>query len=116
VTVIGATTLPLSEKCVKDVLWYLGLFVVSLLGALEQRSAEPEGTLPVNHTPPIKFVKAYKIIISFRKHNRNNILATGTFTNGANSRRKSCAPLFSGAHHLANISIYSNNNFMHIFI
>ena len=32
---------------------------------LEQRSIETEGALPVDHTPTIKSVRAYKIIISF---------------------------------------------------
>jgi len=42
-------------------------FVSSLFppDALEQCSAEKEGTLPVDHTPTIKSVKTYKIIISF---------------------------------------------------
>jgi len=35
------------------------------LGALEQRSVETEGALPVDHTLTIKLVRAYKIKISF---------------------------------------------------
>jgi len=38
---------------------------LSPLGALEQRSAGIEGALSVDHTPTIKSVGAYKIVISF---------------------------------------------------
>ena len=38
---------------------------LSLLGALEQRSVETKRALPVDHTPTIKLVRTYKIIISF---------------------------------------------------
>jgi len=38
---------------------------LSPLGALEQLSDETEGSLPVDHTPMIKWVRAYKIVNSF---------------------------------------------------
>jgi len=45
--------------------WASSASSLSLLGALEQRFAETKGALPVGHTPTIKLVRAYKIIISF---------------------------------------------------
>ena len=45
--------------------WASSASIQSHLSALEQRSAEIEGVLPINHTPTIKLVRAHKIIISF---------------------------------------------------
>jgi len=45
--------------------WASSTSSLSPPGALEQRSVETEGALPVDHTPTIKSVRAYKIIIGF---------------------------------------------------
>ena len=45
--------------------WQAPLLDYLFLLHFEQRSAETEGALPVDHTLTIKLVRAYKIIISF---------------------------------------------------
>jgi len=39
----------------------------------------------------------------------------GTFSDGANNRRESHAPLFTGARYLINNFIHLTNDFIHIF-
>jgi len=52
---------------------------LSPLGALEQRYAGTEGALPIDHTPTIKSVRAYKIIISFGlKYSETTYLSRGS--------------------------------------
>jgi len=45
--------------------WASSASNLPLFGALEQRSVETEGALPVDQTSTIKSVRAYEIIISF---------------------------------------------------
>jgi len=45
--------------------WRRSAFGLSPSSTLEQRPIETEKVLPIDHTPTIKSVRAYKIIISF---------------------------------------------------
>jgi len=45
--------------------WTSSASSFSPLGALEQRSIEADGAVPVDHTLTIKSVRTYKIIINF---------------------------------------------------